>query len=92
MKNPHISHVYELYYAAFDKLRQFPEIRSLEQNDAFCKIIKDRLLEHLTVIPRLATGILQVQDFLRPEDCDRLMTTLLRSVSTIRPRLDDMVY
>jgi len=34
--NPHISHVYELYYSAFEKLRKVPEIKTLEDNDKFC--------------------------------------------------------
>ena len=33
--NPHISHVYDLYYSAFEKLRKIPEIRTLEDNDRF---------------------------------------------------------
>lgn len=34
--NPHISHVYELYYNAFEKLRKVSEVQSLDDNDKFC--------------------------------------------------------
>ncbi|KAK7517165.1 pyruvate dehydrogenase kinase [Phyllosticta citriasiana] len=77
--NPHISHVYELYYRAFEKYRRLPEIKTLEDNDRFCRVIKDTLDEHLTVIPRLAIGVLEVQGSMRPEETDNFMTTLLRS-------------
>lgn len=79
--NPHISHVYELYYTAFEKLRKVPEVKTLDGNDKFCEVVKECLTEHLSVIPRLATGVLQIQGSVLGEECDRLMTTLLRSVS-----------
>lgn len=77
--NQHLSHVYELYYQAFERFRKVPEIRSLDDNDKFCEILKETLKEHLSVIPRLAMGILEIQDSVSSEQCDRLMTTLLRS-------------
>ena len=50
--NKNISHVYELYYKAFEKLRKVKEITTVEENEAYCKIINSTLEEHLTVIPR----------------------------------------
>ncbi|GAB7342873.1 hypothetical protein MBLNU457_g0995t2 [Dothideomycetes sp. NU457] len=79
IKNQHISHVYELYYSAFEKLRKVPEVRTLEDNDKFCQVIKECLQEHLSVIPRLAMGVLEIQETVPSEECDRLMTALLRS-------------
>ena len=79
LANPHISHVYELYYTAFELLRKVREVRSLTDNDKFCDVIKLCLKEHLSVIPRLAMGILEIQDSVTSEECDRFMTTLLRS-------------
>ncbi|KAI9880922.1 MAG: hypothetical protein M1830_009990 [Pleopsidium flavum] len=77
--NPHMSHVYELYYKAFETLRRVREIKTVEDNDSYCKIISSTLREHLTVIPRLAMGVLECQDLMRPEEMDKLMNTLLRS-------------
>lgn len=77
--NQHISHVYEMYYTAFERLRKVTEIRTLEDNDHFCKTIKATLDEHLSVIPRLAMGILEINDSVSSEECDRFITTLLRS-------------
>ncbi|KAL9613273.1 MAG: hypothetical protein Q9167_002182 [Letrouitia subvulpina] len=77
--NPHMSHVYELYYKAFDVLRRVPEIRTVEDNDRYCKIISQTLQEHLTVIPRLAMGIIECQSLMRPVETDKFMNTLLRS-------------
>lgn len=89
--NPHISHVYELYYKAFERFRRVPEIRTLDDNDRYTSIIKETLKEHATVIPRLAIGVLQIQGLMGPEETDKFMTTLLRSVgseATVSSRSD----
>ena len=77
--NSHISHVYELYYTAFERLRKVSEVRTLDDNDRFCEVIKLCLQEHLSVIPRLGMGVLKIQNSVTSEECDRFMTTLLRS-------------
>lgn len=81
--NPHISHVYELYYKAFETLRRVREIKTVEDNDTYCSVISKTLQEHLTVIPRLAMGVLECQNLMRPEAMDKFMNTLLRSVQPI---------
>jgi len=78
--NPHISHVYELYYKAFETMRRVREIRTVEDNDKYCAVISGTLGEHLTVIPRLAMGVLECQDLMQPDEMDKFMNTLLRSV------------
>jgi pyruvate dehydrogenase kinase 2/3/4 len=78
--NPHISQVYELYYKAFESLRRVREIKTLEDNEKFCKKISETLHEHLTVIPKLAMGVLECRDLMKPEDMDKFMNTILRSV------------
>ncbi|KAM0723900.1 hypothetical protein Q7P37_000890 [Cladosporium fusiforme] len=94
LTNSHISHVYELYYTAFERLRKVPEITSIDDNDRFCEIVQSCLREHLSVIPRLAMGVIEIQNTISGEECDRFMTTLLRSRisrrSTIAPE-DDFV-
>lgn len=79
LTNRHISHVYELYYQAFEAFRRVPEIRTLEDNDKYCDVLKRNLRDHLSVIPQLAMGILEIQDSVSSDQCDRFMTTLLRS-------------
>ncbi|KAI9766254.1 MAG: hypothetical protein M1840_006668 [Geoglossum simile] len=74
-----MSHVYELYYKAFETLRRVPEIKTVEDNDEYCKVIGHVLQEHLTVIPRLAMGVLECRDLMKPEDIDKFMNTLLRA-------------
>lgn len=77
--NPHLSRTYELYYEAFETLRRVREIKSLESNDQFCKIVKQTLHEHLTVIPSLAMGFLECQNLMHPDAIDKFMNILLRS-------------
>ena len=81
--NPHISQVYELYYKAFETLRRVREIKTLEDNDNYCKKIAQTLQEHLTVIPKLAMGVLECRDVMKAEDMDKFMNTILRSVRCI---------
>ncbi|THX15042.1 pyruvate dehydrogenase kinase [Aureobasidium pullulans] len=77
--NPHISHVYELYYSAFEKLRKVPEIKTLEDNDRFCDVVREQLRDHLSVIPRLAMGVLEISEAIPSDQCDKLVNSLLRS-------------
>ncbi|KFY71867.1 hypothetical protein V499_07937 [Pseudogymnoascus sp. VKM F-103] len=79
VSNHHISEVYELYYQAFENLRRIPEIKTLEENERFCKTINQTLQEHLIVIPKLAMGILECRDLMKPEDMDKFMNTILRA-------------
>lgn len=77
--NPHLAHVYESYLRAFERFRRVPEIRSLEDNDKYCKVLEETLKEHATVIPRLAIGVLEVRGLMKAEEADKFMTTMLRS-------------
>lgn len=73
--------MYELYYKAFERFRTVPEIRTLEDNDKFCDILRKTLTEHLVVIPRLAMGVLECRGLLPSNAMDDFMNTLLRAVS-----------
>ncbi|EGX88005.1 pyruvate dehydrogenase kinase [Cordyceps militaris CM01] len=77
--NPHINDVYNLYYNAFDTFRKIKEVKTLEDNDRLCKIISEMLKGHLTVIPKLAMGILECGGLMNPKDLDKFMNTILRS-------------
>ncbi|KAF2859743.1 pyruvate dehydrogenase kinase [Piedraia hortae CBS 480.64] len=79
LTNQHISDVYELYYKAFEMMRKVPEIRTLSDNDRFCTVLETCLRDHRAVIPRLASGILEIQDSVPAERCDFFITNLLRS-------------
>lgn len=80
--NSHFNEVYELYYEAFDRFRRVPEVRSLEDNDSFCEIISNMLKKHLSVIPKLAMGILETSavEMLPAKELDGFMNAILRSV------------
>lgn len=84
--NPHLTLVYELYYKAFERARVVPEIRSLEDNDRFCDILKEMLREHLVAIPNLAIGVLECRNLAPADEMDRLMNTLLRAVCKLNLR------
>ncbi|KAF3348203.1 hypothetical protein VD0002_g1873 [Verticillium dahliae] len=77
--NPHISDVYQLYHNAFDTFRKVKEVKTLEENDHLCSIIGKMLKTHLTVIPKLAMGILESNGHIDPAVLDHFMNTILRS-------------
>ncbi|GJJ78389.1 hypothetical protein EMPS_10748 [Entomortierella parvispora] len=77
--NPHIELVYDLYWQAFDRLRQVKEIQTLEENDAFCELVKDLLSDHLVVIPQLALGIMESAKHIDGAQVDQFMNKMLRS-------------
>ena len=78
--NPHLAHVYESYLQAFERFRRVPEIRSVEDNDRYCKILEETLKEHATVIPRLAIGVLEARSLMKSDELDTFMNTMLRAV------------
>jgi Mitochondrial branched-chain alpha-ketoacid dehydrogenase kinase. len=78
--NPHINEVYDLYYTAFDTFRKVKKIKTLEDNDRFCDIIRTMLRAHLPVIPKLAMGILECNGLMDAAELDKFMNTILRSV------------
>lgn len=78
--NPHISDVYDLYYTAFDTFRRVKEIKTLDDNERFCKDIAGMLQAHLSVIPKLAMGILECNGLMEQEELDHFMNSILRSV------------
>jgi hypothetical protein len=82
--NPHLAHVYESYLQAFERFRRVPKIRSLEDNDRYCRVLEETLKEHATVIPRLAIGVLEVRNLMKPDETDKFMTTMLRAVCAIK--------
>jgi pyruvate dehydrogenase kinase 2/3/4 len=83
--NPHINDVYDLYYNAFESFRRVKEIKTLEDNEALCRAISQNLRAHLTVIPKLAMGILECNGLMPREDLDKFMNTILRSVCFTTP-------
>jgi pyruvate dehydrogenase kinase 2/3/4 len=80
--NAHWLHVYSLYEAAFDKFRRIPEIKTIKDNDEFCRVISDMLKEHLTVIPSLVTGVIEVRNLMDSVKLDAFVSTMLKSVGT----------
>ncbi|RMD43271.1 hypothetical protein DV735_g1800, partial [Chaetothyriales sp. CBS 134920] len=77
--NPHLSTVYELYYKSFETFRRVPVIRTLEENNRYCKMISDSLKDHLPVIPNLVIGVLQCQAFMEPDVMDQFAQAMLRA-------------
>ena len=77
--NPHLSLVYELYYKSFESFRRLPVVRTVEENDQFCKVISENLQEHLAVIPNLVMGVLECQDLVSGDDMDQFVQTMLRA-------------
>ncbi|KAJ7682775.1 alpha-ketoacid dehydrogenase kinase N-terminal domain-containing protein [Mycena polygramma] len=74
-----VAKVYELYWVAFDKFRQYPPINTLEDNAAFCDFLQNILREHSTVIPSLSLGLSLASPHLSPDALDSFMRRMLVS-------------
>ncbi|KAK4657303.1 putative protein kinase [Podospora pseudocomata] len=77
--NKHFNEVYDLYYTAFDTFRKVREVKNLDDNDRLCATIRTMLNAHLTVIPKLAMGILECNGLKDAAELDKFMNTILRS-------------
>ncbi|KEY66182.1 hypothetical protein S7711_07639 [Stachybotrys chartarum IBT 7711] len=77
--NRHINEVYNMYYDVFDQFRKVKEIKTLEENDDLCELISHNLKGHLTVIPKLAMGILECGGLMNPKELENFMNTTLKS-------------
>ncbi|KAL5594771.1 hypothetical protein BROUX41_001685 [Berkeleyomyces rouxiae] len=79
VSNKHMSEVYNLYYSAFDAFRKVKHVTDGDENDDLCRTIRQNLQAHLTVIPKLAMGILESDGLMDPQALDKFMNTILRS-------------
>jgi pyruvate dehydrogenase kinase 2/3/4 len=77
--NKRVETVYGLYLAAFDKLTQHKEIKTLEENKAFCETLRSLLDSHLVVIPQLAMGMMECNAHIPVSEMDKFMNNLLRT-------------
>ncbi|KAI0157362.1 alpha-ketoacid dehydrogenase kinase [Xylariaceae sp. FL1272] len=77
--NKHMSDVYELYYNGFDVLRRVKEIKNLDDNEHFCSVVAEMLRTHLSVIPKLAMGIMECSGMMPAEELNSFMNTILKS-------------
>ncbi|CAA7259766.1 unnamed protein product [Cyclocybe aegerita] len=74
-----VAKVYELYWSAFEKFRQYPPITTLAENEKFCEFLHTLLHEHSPVIPNLSLGLSLSSPYLSPDDLDAFMRRMLVS-------------
>lgn len=77
--NPRIASTYNAYRDAFEQLRVQPEIKTLQENQDFCKSLESMLKAHLSVIPQLAQGMRECRDFMSLEEMDTFVNNMLRT-------------
>ncbi|KAJ3357178.1 hypothetical protein GGF32_001165 [Allomyces javanicus] len=79
--NPHLAAIYADYWSAFNAFRAIKPIESMAENRAFCDLLRNRLREHRTVIPRLALGLLECEHrgIVSAAQVDSFMGEMLRS-------------
>ncbi|KAF8621614.1 hypothetical protein AX15_007634 [Amanita polypyramis BW_CC] len=74
-----VAKVYELYWSAFEKLRRYPPVTNLADNENFCKFLSGLLNEHGIVIPNLSLGLSLSSPYLPPDQLDSFMRRMLIS-------------
>jgi hypothetical protein len=76
ISNPHFKHVYDQYNEAFDRLRTFPRIQSVDDEQDFTRMVEALVAEHIAVIPTLGKGLSEVKSYI-PTDITPFMDRLL---------------
>lgn len=79
VSNQHMAEVYNMYWNAFDTFRKVKEVKSLADNDGLCEVIRGTLNTHLTVIPKLAMGVLECSGLMDPTELNGFMNRVLQS-------------
>lgn len=74
-----VAKVYELYWSAFEKFRNYPPVTTLKENEDFCNFLSVLLDEHASVIPNLSLGLSLSSPYLPPEKLDAFMRRMLIS-------------
>lgn len=77
--NPDIQMVYGLYWDAFERFRNFPEIETHQDNRNFCEMLTKTLQMHRLVIPHMITGLADAAQHISPAEVDALMVELISS-------------
>ncbi|GFR41707.1 hypothetical protein Agub_g2457 [Astrephomene gubernaculifera] len=80
--NPHIKRVYNQYYVSFETMRRIPPIRTLEDNQEWCHILRQHLDEHAPMLDSLAAGLRECKSKELVGPClqlDAFFDTMLRS-------------
>ncbi len=67
MTNQHLEDVYQKYWSAFETFRRFPHIKTMDDNEKFCNLLRGLLDDHLTIIPSLTIGIVESSHHLQPQ-------------------------
>ncbi|KAF8716684.1 hypothetical protein AX14_012248 [Amanita brunnescens Koide BX004] len=74
-----VAKVYELYWSAFEKIRRYPPITNLADNEAFCAFLNGLLNEHAVIIPNLSLGLTLSSPYLPPDQLDAFLRRMLVS-------------
>nr|AAV41811.1 pyruvate dehydrogenase kinase-like protein [Chlamydomonas incerta] len=80
--NPHIKKVYNQYYVSFETLRRVPTIKTLEDNQDFCQLLRQHLDSHAPMLDSLATGLRECKSKELVGSClhmDSFFDSMLRS-------------
>ncbi|KAG8849069.1 hypothetical protein FRB91_010277 [Serendipita sp. 411] len=75
----HVLQVYNLYWTAFDKLRNYPRIHNMQDNERFCEFLREILNEHAAAIPTLSLGLSICSPHLESDELDSFMRRMLIS-------------
>lgn len=83
MTHTQMGDVYRAYWSAFEALRKWPSLTTLDQNRDFCYSLRGMLENHGDLLlPALTDGIVQSSEahaLISPDQIDRFMTRMLRS-------------
>ncbi|CUM65033.1 uncharacterized protein PRCAT00002652001 [Priceomyces carsonii] len=81
VNNVHFAKIYESYYHLFNAFRKIPTIKTLDDNQKFCRTLSQMLDDHVFNLSNLMMGALEISivSDLSQEELDQFMSSILRS-------------
>ncbi|KAJ1916465.1 hypothetical protein H4219_003772 [Mycoemilia scoparia] len=77
--NPYISRVYYQYYEAFERLRSFPPVKTLEDEADFTKALLRQTQLLADVIPTIAQGFHECKKYMKTSDITSFIDELIKA-------------
>ncbi|KAH8927270.1 alpha-ketoacid dehydrogenase kinase [Atractiella rhizophila] len=78
--HPSLELVYSLYQDAFERIRNYPTVTTLDENEDFCEFMTKLMGKHQVVIPQLAIALAEAPKTALPiSTLDAFLTRMLRS-------------
>ncbi|KAG9123293.1 26S proteasome regulatory subunit 7 [Ceratobasidium sp. 392] len=82
--NPFVMRTHKLYHSSFERLATRPEVKTLEENEAFSRELENLVEMHANDIPTIAKGFQECSRYLSPERVSAFLDLSIRGRIAVR--------